>query len=105
MSLVTIISRSKNKVDWSELIQQLSGLPTSLVEYFPIPKELGFREDALGLSVAKNDFRLEVFQEIKLIVTFLNSKGFQSTELYTGILVTDDSLKNILTKLGLKFDK
>jgi len=100
MALITILARSSHIIGWQNLSYKIVELNIDEVEVFPIPRELGFECDALGIAVSRNFKNKEnVLFEISRLIVLLISMGFELTELYNGELIDDQNLGRIFLPL------
>lgn len=100
MSLITIIAKNSNEIRWANLLYQIEGLSISGIEVFPIPKELGFEESAIGIAVPSNyESKQNIIDGMSKLVKLLTTMSFEITELYNGELINYDNIKKTLLTL------
>lgn len=98
MALINILAKSKASIKWVEFLDGFSVLNLSNIEVFPIPKELGFDYDCLGINVQSNySDKQIVISELKTLVNFFGS--YKYIELYDGIEIDGNNLAAIIDKL------
>jgi hypothetical protein len=100
MALILVLAKSPQIIDWKSLLFKIESMNIKEVEVFPIPRELGFENDALGLAVTSNfESKENVLLEISKLITLLISMSFELTELYNGELIDEQNLREILLPL------
>ena len=100
MALILVLAQSPQIIDWKSLLFKIESMNIKEVEVFPIPRELGFENDALGLAVTSNfESKENVLLEISKLITLLISMSFELTELYNGELIDEQNLREILLPL------
>lgn len=98
MSVVTILARTKQNIDWKNLNQKIKKFDFSNVEVFPIIKNLKFEENGFGIALPNNYTSKEVaLSELQTLVEFFNSLGFEVIELYNGEQITKNNIRKILS--------
>lgn len=101
MSLITIIAKSSVPVSWRQLFDEIGKMNLNTIELFPIPKELNFETDALGIAVQNNYVdKKDVAEQLNKLCEFLIGKGFELNELYNGAQINKQNIEQaILTFL------
>jgi hypothetical protein len=100
MALISILAKSPTTLDWESLFLGIENLYLDEVEIFPIPADLGFDEDAFGISVSKKfKNKNNVITEIQNLAELFTLNGFKMFELYTGTTITGENLPGILSRL------
>ena len=99
MAIVNILAKSNSLVEWVDLLNDFDGLDLSYVEIFPIPKELGFDSDALGINVQRRNLDREIaLTELKKVFDYCESRNFALTELYDGMELKKENFEGIIRK-------
>ncbi|MCO5950096.1 hypothetical protein [Mucilaginibacter flavidus] len=100
MAIVNILARSDYSINWEEVLNRYSILTFPHVEVFPIPKELGFEMDCIGINVHKgySDSAI-VISELKQAISFFTSFGLRFIELYDGIEIVPGNIDKIFNGL------
>ena len=102
MALINILVKSTKTINWSGFIKDYSSLEISSIEAFPIPKELGFDCDCIGVNIHQGyvDKRL-VIAEIDSFIAFFRKEpyAFKFVELYNGLEITSENLIMLMEKL------
>ncbi|SDR89271.1 hypothetical protein SAMN05216490_0143 [Mucilaginibacter mallensis] len=102
MALINILAKTTKSINWDEFLKNYWSLNVSTVEVFPIPKELGFDYDSVGISVhAGYADRSVVISEIEHLVTFFRSEPYnlKFIELYDGVEVLPENVIILINKL------
>lgn len=100
MAVLNILAKSSKSITWDKLLNQYSNLNSPHIEIFPIPKELGFDEDCIGINVQNGYLNKEiVISELKLVIEFFASYNLKFIELYDGLEVTQDNIVIMASKL------
>ena len=100
MSLITIIAKGPHDIDWEKVFPSIKELELNELEIFPIPSELGFEFDAIGIAAPSNYGNKEkLVMQLRHLVELLCSMQFKLTELYNGVLIDNGSLGSILLPL------
>ncbi len=96
MAVIDIIGIANAKIEWVEVHKKVNDESFSIIEIFPVPKKLGFENDAIGILVnsIKGKNATEASKEIKKIVSILKN-DFYFTELYNGRIINDSSINEI----------
>ena len=93
MALVNILAQSSSPINWEHILDRYSNLSLTHIENFPIPKELGFAQDAIGISVHQgynnND---AVILDLKKAVDFFKSSNLALVELYDGVEIVPGNI-------------
>jgi hypothetical protein len=100
MAVIDIIGISNKEVNWKELNTLIRPLTYLYFEIFPIPKALGFEKDAIGIYLPskKGKDAIAVQSELKKLISQLQN-GFELTELYTGEMVTINSIDDLIKRI------
>jgi len=100
MAGINILGKNAKKIIWNDFLEGYSKLNLTSIEVFPIPQELGFKEDCIGACVHSdyND-KTEVLNQLKVLVDFLLKRQFKMTELYDGMEISTDNVIPICDKL------
>jgi len=100
MAAINILAKSTTPLSWGNLLQNYSRLNLTNIEIFPIPSELGFEGDSIGISVSQGYTKREtVLTELKILIDFLNLTNLTFIELYDGIEVLPDNIVGIIEKM------
>ena len=100
MALVNILAQSSNSINWEYLLKKFSALDLSHIEIFPIPKELGFEKDCIGINVHRGyTDRQVVISELKQAINCLIQFGLTFIELYDGIEIVPGNVDTIFNGL------
>jgi hypothetical protein len=102
MALINILATSPKSINWSDFLKDYGGLNIFSLEVFPIPKELGFDEDNIGISVHRGySDRNIVISEIAHLIAFFRSDPYnlKFIELYDGIEVGPKNVIMLIDKL------
>lgn len=100
MSLITILAKSPHIIGWESISSEIASLGLSEIEVFPIPMELGFEQNALGVSVHRKFKNKEaLLTEMYKLFKYLISMDFELTELYSGKLVNEQNMRSIVLPL------
>ena len=102
MALINILAKSTKSVDWTDFLKDYWSLKILNVEVFPIPKELGFDYDSIGISAHKGyTDRSAVIFDIEHLVTFFSSEPYnlKFIELYDGVEVLPENAIMLIDKL------
>lgn len=99
MAIINILAKSK-KTDWGKIAKDVIGMGLGIIEFFPIPGELGFDDDALAINVHRgfSDKKL-VLDELNLLVRYLTMHDFKIIELYDGIEITNNNMVQTIEPL------
>jgi len=93
MAIINILAQSNGSVDWEDILDKYSRLSLSNVEVFPIPKQLGFEQDAIGINVHRGfDSKQAVISNLKKVVDLLMSINFTLIELYDGVRIVPGNM-------------
>ncbi|MEO3402725.1 hypothetical protein AAFN85_02415 [Mucilaginibacter sp. CAU 1740] len=101
MALINLIAKSKKEINWGHFFGQYSALNHLYIEVFPIPKELGFNADCVGISVPKGyNNRKAVISELEQIVEFGITEPYSLTftELYDGVEISQTNASAFFDK-------
>lgn len=100
MSLITILAKSKRRLDWQKLFLQIRELQLNELEIFPIPVELGFEQDAIGIAVSQRYTNSgDVVVQLRRINVLLTSMDIELRALYNGEMIADQSMERIVLAL------
>jgi hypothetical protein len=100
MALVNILAQSSNSINWEYLLKKISVLDLSHIEIFPIPKELGFEMDCIGINVHRGyTDRRVVISELKQAINCLIPFELTFIELYDGIEIVPGNIDTIFNGL------
>jgi len=100
MAVINIIAKSEKAIYWDDFLDKFSKLSLTDIEIFPIPKELGFEQDSIGVSVlSRYSNRENVISEMKILFKILNQTGLKCFELYDGIEINESIYITIIKKL------
>jgi hypothetical protein len=102
MALVNMIVKSTKAINWGSFLKDYSSLNFSNIEIFPIPKELGFDCDCIGVNVHQGYANKKiVIAEIERFITFFINKpyAFKFIELYDGLEVIPENVIVLIDKL------
>jgi len=102
MALVNILVKSTKDINWNNFIKDYSSLNISNIETFPIPKELGFDYDCIGVNIHKGYVDKEVvLNEIGRFIAFFRNEpyAFKFVELYNGLEIIPENLVTLMKKL------
>lgn len=97
-----MLVKSTEDIDWDSFLEYYSGLDLLSIEVFPIPKELGFEYDGLGVSVHRGHAdKKNVMDEIMRFVKVFESEpySFKFTELYNGNSVSSQTVASTIDGL------
>ncbi|QEC78476.1 hypothetical protein [Mucilaginibacter ginsenosidivorax] len=99
MAIINILAKSK-KADWGKIASEVSDMALSIVQVFPIPKELGFDDDALAVNVHRGfSDKKTALAELDLLIQYLTRHNFTIIELYDGIEITSNNISQIIEPL------
>lgn len=100
MAGFNVLARSDGSINWDNLLNDYSNLNLAEVEIFPIPKELGFDQDAVGINV-HNGYpdKRNVIAELKLAIDLFSLYNLKFTELYDGIEIDSNNVELIADQL------
>lgn len=102
MGLVNMLVKSQKTINWGCFLKDYSNLHFFNIEVFPIPKELGFNCDCIGVNVSQGYTSKEiVITELERFVTFFRSEpyAFKFIELYEGLEVIPENVTLLFFKL------
>jgi hypothetical protein len=100
MAIVNIIAQSTYSINWENILHRYSALALNHVEIFPIPQELGFEQDSIGINVHRGYPNKEVvISELKKIIDFFISFDLKFVELYYGIEISSSNIETIAERL------
>jgi hypothetical protein len=102
MALINLIAKSPKEINWDRFLNDYSNLALLLIEVFPIPKDLGFDVDSIGVNVHKGyKNRKAVISELEQIISLYTREpySFKFIELYDGIEIYPDNAANLFDKL------
>ena len=100
MSVITILAKSPHIIGWESLSSGIVSLGISKIEVFPIPVELGFDQNALGITAHRNYGNSEVLlSEMQKLIKYLISMNFELTELYSCKLLNEQNSGDIISSL------
>ena len=100
MALINILAESTTEINWIKLLNYYSELNLTDIEIFPIPNELGFNKDAIGVSVHQGYTNKEnVLSEIKKLMNLFISFQIRCIELYDCIEIGPNNFEGLLDKL------
>jgi hypothetical protein len=87
-------------LDWQELFLKIRELQLTELEIFPIPAELGFNQDAIGIAVSQRyETKEKVLVQLEKINNLLEPMDIELRELYNGELMEETSMKRIVMAL------
>lgn len=99
MAIINILAKNK-KADWGKITGDITGMGLNIVQFFPIPGELGFDDDALAINVQRGfSNKKTVLAELNLLIQYLIIHNFTITELYDGVEVNSNNLSQIIEPL------
>lgn len=99
MAVINILAKSK-KADWVKIASDVSDMGLSIVQVFPVPRELGFDDDALAVNVHRGfSDKKTVLTELNLLIQYLTIHNFIIIELYDGVEITSNNLLQIIEPL------
>jgi len=99
MAILNVLAKSNGSINWEDLIRY-ANLNLSHIEIFPIPKELGFDQDCVGINIHKGYSDKEiVMSEFKRAIDFLAPYNLKFIELYDGVEIHKDSIIAVVDKL------
>lgn len=91
MSLITIIARSPYILSWEVLFLDIQQLELTELEVFPIPLELGFEQNAVGIAVPSvYQSKENVVLQLRKVTELLRAMDFELSELYNGALIINE---------------
>ncbi|AYL97838.1 hypothetical protein [Mucilaginibacter celer] len=102
MALLNLIAKSEKGINWDHFFDRYSALNLDRIEVFPIPKELGFDVDCIGVNVHKGyTNRKTVIAQLEQIITFGSGDPYllKFTELYDGIEIYPANASDVFGKL------
>lgn len=102
MALINLIAKSNKEINWECFLEDYSNLQLFDIEIFPIPKNLGFDFDCVGINVHKGySNRKAVISNLERAITFfyLEPYGLKFVELYEGVEVYPDNALVLFDKL------
>jgi hypothetical protein len=100
MALINVLANNQKDIDWRNISDHYSKLGLTLVEIFPIPKELGFENDHIGICVHRGySNRKAIIKELESATKFFLSRGFKMLELYNGSEIFLDNAISIFENL------
>ena len=102
MALINILAKSEKVINWNVFLKDYSNLNILNIEVFPIPKELGFNCDCVGVNIHQGYTKREiVISEIERLIKFFRLKpyDFKFIELYNGVEVHDSNVIIIIDSL------
>jgi hypothetical protein len=96
MAALNILAVSDKEIHWSKLLNEIQVFNLIQIEMFPIPKQLGFNLDSIGICLPSGfDDREDAVMELLKLSHFLNDHNFELTELYNGTKVTKENAKKM----------
>lgn len=99
MAIINILAKSK-KADWGKIASDVSNMDLSIVRVFPIPRELGFDDDALAINVHRGfSDKKTVLAELNLLIQYLTLHNFTIMELYDSVEITNNNMLQIIEPL------
>ncbi|MEO6980813.1 MAG: hypothetical protein ABJA76_11295 [Mucilaginibacter sp.] len=100
MAVVNILAQSSNSINWEYLLKKFSVLNFLHIEIFPIPRELGFEQDCVGINVHNGySDRQAVISELKQAISFFTSFELTFIELYDGAEIVSGNIDKIFNGL------
>lgn len=102
MALINIISNGTQAINWELLYADYKRLELLNVELFPIPKELGFDHDSVGICIHKNySDKDKVIKELKELILLLEKESYKLKfyELYNSVEISSFNVENVLNPL------
>lgn len=96
MALINIIANNTKSINWQSFYHDYKLLELININLFPIPKELGFESDSVGISVHANyTDKAEVIQELKKLLVFFEREpyDFKFSELYHGVEISSSNVE------------
>jgi len=100
MALVNILAQSSNAINWEYLLKKISALDLSYIEIFPIPRELGFEQDCVGINVHRGySDKAIVILELKQAISSFTPFGLRFIELYNGVEIVSGNIDTIFDGL------
>jgi hypothetical protein len=100
MARVNIIAYAEKPWDWDSLYENIISLKLEEIEIFPIPRELGFEQDGLGILVHKNFSGKEtVLRELNSLLVLFKSHHITMTELYDAIILSEMNIEKTIGAL------
>jgi len=99
MAILNVLAKSNGTINWDDL-SRYTDLDLSHIEIFPIPKELGFDQDCIGINIHKgySDKKI-VMSELKKAIDFLAPYNLKFIELYDGVEINKDNIVAVADKL------
>ena len=99
MAILNVLAKSNGSINWDDL-SRYADLGLSYVEIFPIPKELGFDKDCVGINIHKGYFdKVVVLEELELAIDFLTRFNLKFIELYDGVEVLKHNIVAVAEKM------
>ena len=99
MAIFNVLAKSNGSINWDDL-SRYTDLDLSHIEIFPIPKELGFDQDCIGINIHKGySDKVVVLEELELAIDFLMRFKLEFIELYDGVEVSQDNIVAIAEKM------
>jgi len=102
MALVNILAKSNRQLNWKKLLVDYSSLNLTEIEIFPIPKELGFDQDAIGICIHHGySNKKTVILDMESLIAFFSSENYnlKFIELYEGIEVLPENVGELIYNL------
>ncbi len=101
MALISILAKNSHILNWEDLYLKITNLELDDVEIFPIPSELGFKENAFGFSISKNyKSKTNAETQLRKLFFLLTLHDFKMVDLYTGIDITEKNLSAMFSRLS-----
>jgi len=100
MAFVNILCKSESSINWGNLLGDYEKLSLTYVEIFPIPMDLGFDQDCVGMNVHKGYLSKQiVVSELKQAIDLFRAYKLKFTELYSGVEINQNNLEAIINRL------
>ena len=102
MALINILAKGPRNINWDVFLNDYRGLNIHSLEVFPIPKELGFDGDSIGISVHRGyvDRNIVISELGQLIALFIsNPYNLKFIELFDGIEVRPENVVMLINRL------
>jgi hypothetical protein len=98
MALITIIAKGNPNIEWNKLYLDVAAINTdSDIEIFPIPRESGFDNDAIGITVPSNyENKVALFDSLDTLIKILCKSNLAVTDLYSGNEITTNNFREVL---------
>lgn len=99
MAILNVLAKSDSLINWEDL-NRYTDLDLSYIEIFPIPKELGFDQDCIGINIHKGySDKGIIMSELKRAIDFFAPYNLKFIELYDGVEIHKDNIVAVVDKL------